>query len=41
MVKEASQQLSLQKEQALKTLESQVDILSEQIKNKLLSGQTL
>lgn len=41
MVREASQQLNLQKEKALKTLEDQVDILSEQIKNKLLAGQSL
>nr|YP_010337886.1 ATP synthase CFO B' subunit subunit II [Timspurckia oligopyrenoides]UNJ17471.1 ATP synthase CFO B' subunit subunit II [Timspurckia oligopyrenoides] len=37
MIAEASEQLNLQKEKALKTLESQVDILSEQIKSKLLT----
>nr|ARO91061.1 ATP synthase CF0 subunit B' [Flintiella sanguinaria] len=41
MVAEASKQLNLQKEKALKTLESQVDILSDQIKNKLLAGQSI
>lgn len=40
MVMEASEQLNLQKEKALKTLESQVDTLSEQIKNKLLAKQS-
>lgn len=41
LVDEASEQLSIQKEQALKTLENQVDILSDQIKAKLLSQQFL
>lgn len=34
----AYQELNIQKEQALKSLEVQVDILSEQIKNKLLEN---
>nr|QCI05697.1 ATP synthase CF0 subunit II [Cryptopleura ramosa] len=37
LLKEAYDQLSIQKEQALKSLETQVDILSEQIKLKLLN----
>nr|YP_009297745.1 ATP synthase CFO B' chain subunit II [Kumanoa americana]AOM67479.1 ATP synthase CFO B' chain subunit II [Kumanoa americana] len=37
LIHEASQQLMIQKEQAIKTLESQVEILSDQIKSKLLS----
>lgn len=41
LVAEASSQLNTQKEQALKTLEEQVDALSDQIKTKLLSGQPL
>nr|AYR06285.1 ATP synthase CFO B' chain subunit II [Renouxia sp.] len=41
LVYEASQQLNIQKEQALKTLEKQVDILSNQIKLKLLGKQLL
>ena len=41
LVYEASQQLNIQKEQALKTLEDQVDSLSQQIKSKLLSRQFL
>ena len=41
LVYEASQQLNIQKEQALKTLEDQVDILSDQIKSKLLIHQFL
>lgn len=41
LVDEASEQLNIQKEQALKTLENQVDILSDQIKAKLLSQQFL
>lgn len=41
LVYEASEQLNIQKEQALKTLENQVDILSDQIKAKLLSQQFL
>ena len=41
LVHEASEQLNIQKEQALKTLENQVDILSDQIKSKLLSRQFL
>nr|YP_009392474.1 ATP synthase CF0 subunit II [Caloglossa monosticha]ARW61036.1 ATP synthase CF0 subunit II [Caloglossa monosticha] len=36
LLNNAYDQLSIQKEQALKTLESQVDILSDQIKAKLL-----
>nr|YP_010338078.1 ATP synthase CFO B' subunit subunit II [Erythrolobus coxiae]UNJ17663.1 ATP synthase CFO B' subunit subunit II [Erythrolobus coxiae] len=39
IVAQASKQLNIQKEEALKTLESQVDILSEKIKDKLLAGQ--
>jgi F-type H+-transporting ATPase subunit b len=41
LVSEASQQLIIQKQQALKTLEDQVEILSEQIKSKLLNNQSL
>lgn len=41
LVCEASEQLNVQKEQALKTLEDQVDILSDHIKSKLLSCQFL
>ena len=41
LVDEASEQLNTQKERALKTLEDQVDILSDQIKSKLLSRQFL
>lgn len=41
LISEASGQLKVQKEQAIKTLEDQVDILSEQIKAKLLSGEVL
>jgi F-type H+-transporting ATPase subunit b len=40
LVYEASQQLVVQKEQAIKTLESQVQILSDQIKAKLLNNQS-
>nr|YP_009628883.1 ATP synthase CF0 subunit II [Balbiania investiens]QBX88666.1 ATP synthase CF0 subunit II [Balbiania investiens] len=40
LVYEASQQLVLQKDQAIKTLESQVQILSDQIKAKLLNNQS-
>jgi F-type H+-transporting ATPase subunit b len=40
LVYEASQQLVFQKEQAIKTLESQVQILSDQIKAKLLNDQS-
>ena len=36
LVDEASEQLNIQKEQALKTLEKQVDMLSNDIKSKLL-----
>nr|QCI08561.1 ATP synthase CF0 subunit II [Spermothamnion repens] len=36
LLKDAYNQLNLQKEQALKSLEAQVDILSEQIRMKLL-----
>nr|YP_007878274.1 ATP synthase CFO B' chain subunit II [Calliarthron tuberculosum]AGA63885.1 ATP synthase CFO B' chain subunit II [Calliarthron tuberculosum] len=39
LVHEASEQLNIQKEQALKTLEDQVDILSDHIKSKLLNCQ--
>ena len=39
LVFEASNQLNIQKEQALKTLENQIDSLSEQIKLKLLGNQ--
>lgn len=41
LVYEASIQLNIQKEQALKTLESQVDILSDQIQEKLLGKELL
>ena len=41
LVEEASEQLNTQKEQALKTLEDQVYILSDQIKAKLLSRRFL
>nr|YP_010728794.1 ATP synthase CFO B' chain subunit II [Lithothamnion corallioides]WEA76957.1 ATP synthase CFO B' chain subunit II [Lithothamnion corallioides] len=41
LVYEASEQLNVQKEQALKTLEDQVDMLSNHIKSKLLSHQFL
>lgn len=40
LIEEASEQLKIQKEIAIKTLENQVDALSEQIKAKLLSNQT-
>jgi len=39
LVNEATNQLNSQKEKALSALEDQVATLSEQIKNKLLSGQ--
>ena len=39
LVNEATTQLNSQKEKALQALEKQVNTLSEQIKNKLLSGQ--
>lgn len=39
LVQEACQQLNIQKEQALRTLENQVDSLSQQIQSKLLSRQ--
>ena len=39
LIAEASQQLVLQKEQAIKTLEKQVEALSNQIKVKLLNDQ--
>lgn len=39
LVNEATQQLNAQKEKALLALEEQVNTLSEQIKNKLLSGK--
>jgi F-type H+-transporting ATPase subunit b len=38
LVNEATQQLNTQKDKALLALEEQVNTLSEQIKNKLLSG---
>lgn len=41
LVHEASEQLNAQKEHALKTLESQVDLLADQIKAKLISRQFL
>nr|NP_053855.1 ATP synthase CF0 B' subunit [Porphyra purpurea]P51245.1 RecName: Full=ATP synthase subunit b', chloroplastic; AltName: Full=ATP synthase F(0) sector subunit b'; AltName: Full=ATPase subunit II [Porphyra purpurea]AAC08131.1 ATP synthase CF0 B' chain (subunit II) [Porphyra purpurea] len=41
LITEASKQLNIQKEEALKTLEDQVDTLSDQIKTKLLSSQSL
>nr|WCH56116.1 ATP synthase CF0 subunit II [Calliblepharis sp.] len=41
LIAEASHQLNVQKEQALKTLEFQVDALSDQIKYKLLEDQSL
>ena len=41
LVAEASAQLNVQKELALKTLEDQVDTLSDQIKFKLLGDQSL
>lgn len=41
LVAEASDQLNVQKELALKTLEDQVDTLSDQIKFKLLGDQSL
>lgn len=37
LLNSAYNQLNVQKEQALKTLESQIDILSDQIKSKLLN----
>lgn len=39
LVNEATQQLNAQKDKALLALEEQVNTLSEQIKNKLLSGK--
>jgi F-type H+-transporting ATPase subunit b len=39
LVNEATQQLNTQKDKALLALEEQVTTLSEQIKNKLLSGK--
>lgn len=39
LISETSYQLNIQKEQALKTLENQVDILSDQIKYKLLQNE--
>ena len=41
LVNEASEQLNIQKEQVLKTLEKQVETLSNKIKIKLLSNQFL
>lgn len=41
LVNEATQQLNAQKDKALLALEEQVNTLSEQIKNKLLSGKLI
>nr|YP_010835290.1 ATP synthase CF0 subunit II [Cryptomonas gyropyrenoidosa]WFQ82965.1 ATP synthase CF0 subunit II [Cryptomonas gyropyrenoidosa] len=41
LVSEATNQLNSQKEKALKALEEQINVLSEQIKNKLISKQLL
>ena len=41
LIAEASQQLVLQKQDAIKTLENQVETLSDQIKAKLLNNQSL
>lgn len=41
LVAEASNQLNIQKELALKTLEAQVDALSDQMKTKLLSNMVI
>nr|YP_010903465.1 ATP synthase CF0 subunit II [Hypnea cryptica]WCH55918.1 ATP synthase CF0 subunit II [Hypnea cryptica] len=41
LISEASYQLNIQKEQALKTLEVQVDALSDKIQDKLLENQSL
>jgi len=41
LVKEASEQLNIQKEQVLKTLEAQVEILSDKIKLKMLNNKVL
>lgn len=41
LIAEASQQLILQKQDAIKTLENQVQTLSDQIKAKLLNNQSL
>ncbi len=41
LVTEATNQLNSQKEKALKALEEQVNTLSEQIKNKLISKQLI
>nr|YP_010903068.1 ATP synthase CF0 subunit II [Hypnea pseudomusciformis]WCH55122.1 ATP synthase CF0 subunit II [Hypnea pseudomusciformis]WCH55521.1 ATP synthase CF0 subunit II [Hypnea pseudomusciformis]WCH56715.1 ATP synthase CF0 subunit II [Hypnea pseudomusciformis] len=41
LISEASYQLNVQKEQALKTLEAQVDALSDKIQCKLLENQSL
>lgn len=41
LIEESTQQLNLQKEKALKNLEQHVVTLSEQIYNKLLSGQSV
>jgi F-type H+-transporting ATPase subunit b len=41
LVSEATSQLNSQKEKALKALEEQVGVLSEQIKNKLINKQIL
>jgi F-type H+-transporting ATPase subunit b len=41
LISQASQQLVLKKEDAIKTLENQVEALSDQIKAKLLNNQSL
>jgi len=41
LVSEATRQLNSQKEKALKTLEEQVSVLSEQMRNKLINKQIL
>lgn len=41
LVSEATAQLNSQKEKAVKALEEQINVLSEQIKNKLISKQLL
>jgi len=41
LISDASKQLILQKEDAIKTLENQVETLSDQIKAKLLNNQSL
>ncbi len=41
LIAEASKQLVLQKQEAMRTLENQVQTLSDQIKAKLLNNQSL